>query len=752
MEKPLPPGPGTAAEDSKSFAYSPEKNSAKKNADSPIATWTYCNNCCKVVTPLVYISNETWKLSFGKFLEVFFYNKVALLNVPQHKCSCTVQTNSVLYFGCGDLAARFTYERIRPYGVYVRRFLPDNASYHRDQSFRQLESITPLSTDLFHRFNKHIQNISSDALQLFKFTVNNPEHVQTVVSELNLISSEVDHAANILQNKISSVTARFQQLSLDNNFESNMTVYNDTLLQFPWHCRRYLFMLATAWNERLSAIGQALEPMKKLAASSQNSGNGGRGESNQNLSQSFVGDGNNDDFSAGMKRLHQLREVYSNFNLDEMIIHPFPTNTVDGENQSKTRKEKKYHESDILYQDENHYEDELNSDYGVQIDSDINFAEEIDADVLASRRRYAQKIESSSRRRSTVRSPDPRRLNDEFNEELTDSHQIRRRPASITRSDSGNGSQANTMKPYEIGSIDTTFTKTPSSTPLQNKSKAVSAGGAVKSALNRFFNRGNKESDPYVVELGSFGTGRPKLDPGIDGSVIPVLDDKPSTIIAYSLSSREYDIHFKQFMKTDGFGHHESGQTNISESVKNDDLIVESRNLDQLQQEKIIARRSIKSGGSRPSTAVATPLELRREIERQMLVRNKSHIKHTFRDFDDKGQQLCKFSCTTYWATQFQAVRQAFMSSSAFLDLKEAQSGNDASNALSAQEVEKSYIRSLMASQSWAASGGKSGASFARTVDKRFVVKSISRTELQMFLDCAPAYFEYLTKAFFHGL
>ncbi len=53
---------------------------------------------------------------------------------------------------------------------------------------------------------------------------------------------------------------------------------------------------------------------------------------------------------------------------------------------------------------------------------------------------------------------------------------------------------------------------------------------------------------------------------------------------------------------------------------------------------------------------------------------------------------------------------------------------------------------------SFNAVGGKSGASFSKTEDGRFIVKSISRTELQMFLDCAPAYFEYLSKAFFHGL
>ena len=67
-------------------------------------------------------------------------------------------------------------------------------------------------------------------------------------------------------------------------------------------------------------------------------------------------------------------------------------------------------------------------------------------------------------------------------------------------------------------------------------------------------------------------------------------------------------------------------------------------------------------------------------------------------------------------------------------------------------DIEKSYIRSLATSFAWAASGGKSGASFSRTSDNRFVIKCISRTELQMFLDCAPAYFEYLSKAFFHGL
>ncbi|CAM9285272.1 unnamed protein product, partial [Heterosigma akashiwo] len=56
---------------------------------------------------------------------------------------------------------------------------------------------------------------------------------------------------------------------------------------------------------------------------------------------------------------------------------------------------------------------------------------------------------------------------------------------------------------------------------------------------------------------------------------------------------------------------------------------------------------------------------------------------------------------------------------------------------------------SLASSAAWDARGGKSGARFFRTRCGRFVVKFVSRTELQMFNEVAPAYFEYMAKAVF---
>jgi hypothetical protein len=251
-----------------------------------------------------------------------------------------------------------------------------------------------------------------------------------------------------------------------------------------------------------------------------------------------------------------------------------------------------------------------------------------------------------------------------------------------------------------------------------------------------------------------FAEGRPRLDPGAKGMITPVFDDQPSTVIAHSLSSVEYDVQFKEFTDNDSSISSKAGSsTGMADDRNNED----PPSLADASRKKRQDRKSKRGSDGRSASLAQTntpPMtvqEERKDIERRMLVRSKTHIKHTFRDFDEKGQQTCKFVCTTYWATQFHTVRQAFMSPGAS-NSKDPNTEKSSSSDKSRLEADKNYIRSLATSYAWAASGGKSGASFARTADEQFVVKCISRTELQMFLDCAPAYFEYLSKAFFHGL
>lgn len=63
---------------------------------------------------------------------------------------------------------------------------------------------------------------------------------------------------------------------------------------------------------------------------------------------------------------------------------------------------------------------------------------------------------------------------------------------------------------------------------------------------------------------------------------------------------------------------------------------------------------------------------------------------------------------------------------------------------------EERFTLSLSRCRSWLAQGGKSGSRFCKTMDGRFILKSIQPVELQGFLAFAPLYFDYFSKVFFH--
>ncbi len=90
-----------------------------------------------------------------------------------------------------------------------------------------------------------------------------------------------------------------------------------------------------------------------------------------------------------------------------------------------------------------------------------------------------------------------------------------------------------------------------------------------------------------------------------------------------------------------------------------------------------------------------------------------------FQFFDPTG----KFYCRVYFAENFRLFRQARL----------GRSGG-----------EERFVRSLTRCVPWAAKGGKSGSNFCKTVDDRFILKQMSRFEMQSFLDFGPHYFNHL--------
>ncbi|KAH8111649.1 hypothetical protein DFH11DRAFT_1792176, partial [Phellopilus nigrolimitatus] len=97
---------------------------------------------------------------------------------------------------------------------------------------------------------------------------------------------------------------------------------------------------------------------------------------------------------------------------------------------------------------------------------------------------------------------------------------------------------------------------------------------------------------------------------------------------------------------------------------------------------------------------------------------DRPHIKYDW----TVGKRL-KFSCTVYYAKQFESLRRRC-------------------------GVEEIFSKSLERSENWAAEGGKSRSNFWKTNDDRFVIKTLvdawNVADLQVLIEHGPSYFRYM--------
>jgi 1-phosphatidylinositol-3-phosphate 5-kinase len=116
-------------------------------------------------------------------------------------------------------------------------------------------------------------------------------------------------------------------------------------------------------------------------------------------------------------------------------------------------------------------------------------------------------------------------------------------------------------------------------------------------------------------------------------------------------------------------------------------------------------------------------LETRNEVsvEHALLRPTGTHLKYQFQE----GQ--AKMLCKVFYAEQFDALRRKC-------------------------GVADRIVESLSRCAKWDSKGGKTKSLFLKTLDDRFVLKSLSQIETQAFLKFAPAYFQIMSEALFHEL
>lgn len=211
------------------------------------------------------------------------------------------------------------------------------------------------------------------------------------------------------------------------------------------------------------------------------------------------------------------------------------------------------------------------------------------------------------------------------------------------------------------------------------------------------------------------GGARLLLPVGVNDTVIPVYDSEPTSIICYALVSPQYHAQ----LSDEGERPRDMGESMTSFSLSDSVNFQSFLSFDETASEALKSFHSIDDSflsmtGSR-SSLVSDPFSYAKSL----------HARVFFSDDSPLGK--VKYTVTCYYAKRFEALRRICCPS------------------------ELDFLRSLCRCKKWGAQGGKSNVFFAKSLDDRFIIKQVTKTELESFIKFAPAYFKYLSESISSG-
>ncbi|KAK6931003.1 Phosphatidylinositol-4-phosphate 5-kinase, core [Dillenia turbinata] len=216
-------------------------------------------------------------------------------------------------------------------------------------------------------------------------------------------------------------------------------------------------------------------------------------------------------------------------------------------------------------------------------------------------------------------------------------------------------------------------------------------------------------STPVFISSASHITDGARLllpQTGHNDVVVAIYDTEPTSIISYALTSKEY-MEWVADKLIEHEGVWNPGGPNAEDSAGS--TYTPWQSFGSLDVDYI----HYGSYGSEESSSTVGSLF--------MDPKKSPHLRISFGDESSIARAKVKFSVTCYFAKQFDSLRKKCCPS------------------------ELDFVRSLSRCRRWSAQGGKSNVYFAKSLDERFIIKQVTKTELESFEDFAPQYFKYLT-------
>lgn len=182
--------------------------------------------------------------------------------------------------------------------------------------------------------------------------------------------------------------------------------------------------------------------------------------------------------------------------------------------------------------------------------------------------------------------------------------------------------------------------------------------------------------------------------------VLTVYDNEPTSIVSYALTSKEY---------ADWISDKHNGLDKGSNASLNSRVNSIASDLSPWQSFGSLDLEYMNFTNYTPEDASSSTV-------------SSPHLRISFED-DSSISGKTTFHVTCYFGKQFDLLRRKCCPS------------------------ELDFVRSLSRCRRWSAQGGKSNVYFAKSFDERFIIKQVTKTELESFQEFSSQYFKYLTDA-----
>ncbi|XP_010614375.1 1-phosphatidylinositol 3-phosphate 5-kinase isoform X8 [Fukomys damarensis] len=224
-----------------------------KELDSPvpgyqhtILTYSWCR-ICKQVTPVVALSNESWSMSFAKYLELRFYGHQYTRRANAEPCGHSIHHDYHQYFSYNQMVASFSYSPIRLLEVcvplpkiFIKRQTPLKVSLLQDlKDFFQKVSQVYLAVD------ERLASLKTDT-----FSKTREEKMEDIFAQKEM--EEVE-----FKTWIEKMQARLMSSSVDTP-QQLQSIFESLIAK-----KQSLCEVLQAWNNRLQELFQQEKGKKR---------------------------------------------------------------------------------------------------------------------------------------------------------------------------------------------------------------------------------------------------------------------------------------------------------------------------------------------------------------------------------------------------------------------------------------------------------------------------------------------------------